>query len=118
MGYFSGWVPEIFSKLEPGDLDMCKNDAFNKNVNILAAGCNPCKSGANCNCNTICRSCACGSRPDNKCQCFKKSEEKPRSSSAQDDGVLCRKCNTFLSMAEPDDKNDGKTVCYDCANPW
>lgn len=100
---------------------MNKNDAFNKYVNILAAGCNTCKSsGQNCNSkakgNAGCNSCSC----DSKCKsCAKKTdEEKPRSSSVQDDGCFCRKCNAFLTMVEPDNKGDGKAICYDCANPW
>jgi hypothetical protein len=102
---------------------MKDSDAFNKYVNILAAGCNTCKSsGNNCNskakCNAGCNSCSCDSGSGYKCKCAKKLDDKPRSSSAQDDGCFCRKCNAFLTMVEPDNVGDGKSICYDCANPW
>ena len=46
------------------------------------------------------------------------SGKKPNSETVQDDGCFCRKCNEFLPFVEPDDKRDGKTLCYKCANPW
>ncbi|HUU87892.1 MAG TPA: hypothetical protein VMX17_09075 [Candidatus Glassbacteria bacterium] len=30
------------------------------------------------------------------------------------DGCFCRRCKTFYPMAEPDDKNDGKILCWGC----
>ena len=63
-------------------------------------------------------SCGCDSSTECKdCSCKKKSD-KPNSETLQDDGCFCRKCNYFLPMVEPDDQGDGKTVCYNCKNPW
>jgi len=46
------------------------------------------------------------------CKC-----SKPNSQTIQDDGCFCRnpKCNDFVPMAEPDG-DDGKILCWKCAN--
>jgi hypothetical protein len=52
------------------------------------------------------------------CSCDDNKKSKPNSQTLRDDGCYCRKCNDWLAMAEPDDKKDGKTLCYRCANRW
>jgi len=63
--------------------------------------------------------CDCDSDHCDDCECDKdKKPKKPNSETVRDDGVFCRKCNAFVPMAEPDEKGDGKILCYSCANPW
>lgn len=71
-------------------------------------------------CGSSCASCdeedGCSNCDD--CSCDKEKAKKPNSETTQDDGCFCRRCNSFLPMVEPDNKQDGKTLCYNCANPW
>lgn len=51
------------------------------------------------------------------CSCVK--SKKSNFKSIQDDGCFCRnpKCNDFVPMAEPDG-DDGKVLCWKCANGY
>lgn len=87
----------------------------NSHTTQCGSGVKVCRSsgscGGACDCDedTECSDCSCED---------KKAPKKKITDTVRDDGCLCRKCNTFLPMVEPDDKGDGKTICYSCANPW
>lgn len=110
-------------------------DAFKKYLNRMAHGCrcNTCKPKSSCgpagpkHSGIVGSNGPCGPTQPNSCngvsgckRCESKDKkvDKPNSESIRDDGCVCRKCNEFLPMAEPDDVGDGKTICYMCKNPW
>lgn len=82
------------------------NNIWQKYLNTICSGkcgnCNPTKSNCNSGCDSNCKS---------SCK-----NEKKNSETLRDDGCVCRKCNEFQPMVEPD-KDDGKCLCWGCAHP-
>jgi len=97
-------------------LNKIKSTKAYNNMNKISGCSSSCGSsggcGGSCTCdeNSECSDCTC-EKPKPKAK-------KPNSETLRDDGCFCRKCNTFMPMVEPDEKNDGKALCYGCTHPW
>lgn len=101
-------------------LNKIKNAKTYNNMSKISSTCS--KFGCSSNCNSAgssVGSCTCDEDSAcEKCTCEKSKAKKPNSETLRDDGCFCRKCNEFMPMVEPDEKNDGKALCYGCAHPW
>jgi len=101
-------VKDAFKKL----LNKINNsNNMNKIVSSCSgSSCGGCGGHHSCDEDPSCKDCSCDKD--------KPKAKKANSETLRDDGCFCRKCNVFMPMAEPDDKKDGKRLCYSCANPW